>query len=265
MGIRVLLAEDNVINQKVACYMLKSGGYDVTIAANGIRAVDACRTGTFDVVLMDINMPEMNGIDATLAIREHDTHTGRHTPIIAITARALDEDRSDCEDAGMDGYVSKPFKRHELHAEIERVLKVAPPDDERVEGAPGLGAAQTLGGDGAIRGDGYSEGYTIHAEFDPTRLNHMLDGDREKIDEFVRQFVADFPEQISALEQALVRVDIGELERRAHNLKGTAANLGFTRISRAAGELEELIHAGRIDDAHEQIAELRAERDLMGT
>ena len=259
--LNVLLAEDNVINQKVATYMLKSESYHVTIAADGHQAVEACGREDFDLILMDINMPEMNGLEATQAIRENEKGSGKYTPIIAMTARALDEDRTDCIEAGMDGYISKPFRRDVLRTEVDRVLEAASSEKSGIAEEAEWTAAETIGGDGARS----SNEFSVHASFDPTRLDHMLEGDREKIGEFIQHFVDDLPEQVRALEHALVKVDIHDLELRAHNLRGTAANLGFTRISEAAGELEKLTQSGLIDDAHGQIAILRKEMGNVGT
>ncbi len=255
----VLLAEDNEINQKVALYMLKGEGFSVKVAANGIQAVSASSVEAFDLILMDVHMPEMNGLDATRAIREREADSGRHTPIIAMTARALDEDRSDCEEVGMDGYVSKPFVPNELLAEINRVLTVGPSPEAGGGSSPKWAAGGTMEGDGApVRGHA-----SVPAAFDPSRLQQMLDGDHDKIDEFIRHFVQEFPEQIRSLERALLEDDALEMEHRAHNLKGTAANLGFTRICEAAGELEDLVRNGKLDEAGEQIAVLRFELGLM--
>jgi CheY-like chemotaxis protein/HPt (histidine-containing phosphotransfer) domain-containing protein len=267
--LNVLLAEDNVINQKVATYMLKSESYRVTIAANGHAAAEACDREDFDLILMDINMPGTNGLEATRAIRENEKGTGKYTPIIAMTARALDADRTDCIEAGMDGYISKPFRRDVLRAEIDRVLEAASLEKPEIAVAAEKSTiaeatewtASAIGGDGARS----SNEFSVHASFDPTRLDHMLEGDREKMGEFIQQFVDDLPEQVRALEHALVKVDIQDLELRAHNLRGTAANLGFTRIAEVAGGLEKLAHSGSIDDAHGQIAVLRKEMGNVGT
>ena len=140
-GCSVLLVDDNEVNQKVAYYMLKAAGYDVDVVADGKRAVDAYENGGYDIVLMDVHMPGMNGLEATKAIREVELRIGTRTPVIAMTARALAEDRQACEEAGMDGYVSKPFVRADLEAEIDRVL-AAPP----FVGAQEIGR---LHGDGA--------------------------------------------------------------------------------------------------------------------
>jgi two-component system sensor histidine kinase/response regulator len=118
--LRVLLAEDNQVNQRVACAMLRKRGHQVTVAANGAEAVDAVRETTFDLVLMDVQMPEMNGFEATAHIRGLERGTGRRLPVVAMTAHAMAGDRERCLAADMDGYLTKPITFAALVAEVER-------------------------------------------------------------------------------------------------------------------------------------------------
>ena len=123
-SLRVLLAEDHPVNQKFAVRVLEKAGHCVFVASNGREAVDAWQKDRYDVVLMDVQMPEMDGMEATASIRnlESSAEPPRHTPIIAMTANAMKGDREQCLEAGMDGYISKPVKRRTLFAEIDRVL-----------------------------------------------------------------------------------------------------------------------------------------------
>jgi PAS domain S-box-containing protein len=121
--LNVLLAEDNLVNQKFAIRVLTGAGHEVTVAQNGREAVDRWAESPFDLILMDVQMPEMDGLDATREIRSRENGSGRRTPIIAMTANAMKDDRAMCLDAGMDGYVPKPVKREVLMNEIDRVLK----------------------------------------------------------------------------------------------------------------------------------------------
>ena len=122
-SLHVLLAEDSLVNQKLAAAVLQKAGHQVTISNNGREALEASRAGTFDLILMDIQMPEMDGFEATRAIREQEQATGRHTPIIAMTAHALKGDRERCLEAGMDEYVSKPIHAKRLLETIESALQ----------------------------------------------------------------------------------------------------------------------------------------------
>ena len=121
--LRILLVEDNPINQKVASRVLENAGHSVTIAVNGAEAVDHVTERHFDLVLMDVMMPEMDGLSATVAIRESEHGTDRHVPIVALTANAMQGDREKCLEAGMDGYVSKPIQPPLLFEEIAQTLR----------------------------------------------------------------------------------------------------------------------------------------------
>ncbi|MBV9122029.1 MAG: response regulator, partial [Planctomycetes bacterium] len=118
-SLRILLAEDNVINQKLVVLLLRKQGHVVAVAGDGREALEVLEQQPFDLVLMDMQMPEMDGIEATAIIREKEKETGRHLPIIALTAHAMIGDRDSCLAAGMDGYVSKPFQEKELRQAIE--------------------------------------------------------------------------------------------------------------------------------------------------
>jgi CheY-like chemotaxis protein len=126
-ALRVLLAEDNVINQKVAVRLLEKRGHSVVVAEDGLRAIEEFRKGSFDLALMDIQMPRMGGLEATSAIREIEKQTGGYLPIIALTAHAMKGDRELCLQAGMDDYVSKPIQPQDLFRKIEELLRVSIP------------------------------------------------------------------------------------------------------------------------------------------
>ena len=119
-ALRILLAEDNVVNQKVAARVLERRGHRITLANNGAEAVTLFARDKFDLILMDIQMPEMNGYEATTAIRDRERTTGAHIPIIALTAHAMTGDRDRCLAAGMDDYISKPIHLEELLQKVEQ-------------------------------------------------------------------------------------------------------------------------------------------------
>jgi len=121
-GVHILVVDDNKINQKVAATMLSKAGYRVSTAEDGVEALRKLNEGRFDVVLMDVQMPEMDGIEATGKIRTAEAQTGKHTPIVALTAHAMSGDRERCLEAGMDAYLSKPVTSAQLYAAIESVL-----------------------------------------------------------------------------------------------------------------------------------------------
>lgn len=121
--LQILLVEDNPINQRVAARLLEKAGHRVTIAGNGREALSYVDTRAFDLVLMDVSMPEMDGLEATHAIRELERGTEKHLPIVALTAHALNGDRERCLEAGMDGYVTKPVQPPVLFQAMAEVLK----------------------------------------------------------------------------------------------------------------------------------------------
>jgi two-component system sensor histidine kinase/response regulator len=135
-GRRVLLAEDNVVNQTLAVHLLQKRGYEVTVVGDGRAALDAIDNACFDVVLMDVQMPEMDGFEATAAIRAKEKSAGGHVPIVAMTAHALKGDQERCFAAGMDGYIAKPIRTSELFTAIERVIAECS-DNRRSDGAQG--------------------------------------------------------------------------------------------------------------------------------
>src|SRR5205823_2364699 len=127
----LLLAEDNPINQKLAIRLLEKQGHSVVIAHNGREAVDTWARGRFDLILMDVQMPELDGMEATGVIRELENATDRRTPILAMTAHAMKGDRERCLSAGMDGYVSKPIRSEELFAAIAALVQAEPPPPDQ--------------------------------------------------------------------------------------------------------------------------------------
>jgi two-component system, sensor histidine kinase and response regulator len=125
-SVRVLLAEDNLVNQRVVQRILEKNGHSVVLAGNGKKALEALRQETFDVLLMDVQMPEMDGLEATCAIRENEKTSGMHVPIIALTAHAMKGDQDRCIAAGMDGYLSKPIQAADLLNIIEALVMERP-------------------------------------------------------------------------------------------------------------------------------------------
>ncbi len=211
--LRILLAEDNPVNQKLAVKILEKHGHRVTVANNGREAVERSAKEEFDLVLMDVQMPGMGGLEATEIIREREQQTGLHLAIIAMTAHALKGDKERCLAAGMDGYVSKPIRTSDLEAEMDRVLKIAR------EGAR-TPAPETL-------------------TLDAVELLQRVDGDRVLIAELFEMFRGDSPKHLQGLREALAREDGDALQRAAHTLRGALANLAAHAARDLASQLEE--------------------------
>ncbi|QIN82318.1 PAS domain S-box protein [Rubrobacter tropicus] len=222
---RVLLAEDNPINRKVATLMLENLGYRVDVVPDGCRAVEAVSKGEYAAVLMDVQMPELDGYEATAAIRNLQGEK-RRTPIIAMTANAMAGDREKALSAGMDDYVSKPVKTEDLDAVLERWTR---PPAERGESPPPEPDGRSVLDDAVLE----------------NLRSLQEEGDPDLLTELVEVFEEDTPPRLATLREALEREDAGTVERAAHTLKGSSGNLGATRMSETARLLEE---AGRDSD-----------------
>jgi PAS domain S-box-containing protein len=214
--LRVLLAEDNVVNQRLAVRLLEKQGHAVVVANNGHEALAALEREPFDLVLMDVQMPDMGGFETTAEIRRREAErgNGRHVPVIAMTAHAMKGDRERCLAAGMDDYVSKPVRAQELFEAIARVLVVG----------------GKRAGDAAPAAD---------AELDRADLlNRLVGGDAELLKEVVGVFLDSCPTMLAELKQAVDRRDASAVQRAAHALKGAVANFGAKTASEAAQRLE---------------------------
>jgi CheY-like chemotaxis protein/HPt (histidine-containing phosphotransfer) domain-containing protein len=226
--VKILLAEDNIVNQRVAVGLLTKRGHDVTVAANGLEALAAIEREQFDVVLMDVQMPEMGGFEATTAIRARERRTGGHLRIVAMTAHAMTGDRERCLEVGMDGYLSKPIDRQRLFAAVEE-REAAPAQAPAAAPINREQALQRLGGDEALFAD------------------------------VIRLFLEDCPVQLSALKDAIDARDAAGIRATAHTLKGSAGSLAATRVSNAARTMEQLGAEGKVAAAAVAWADLASE------
>ncbi|MFN4265731.1 MAG: ATP-binding protein [Aquabacterium sp.] len=221
-ALHVLLAEDNQVNQRLAISILNHLGHTVTVAGDGGQAVEMAMADAarFDLVLMDMQMPVMNGLDATREIRQRERGTHRYVPIVAMTANAMSGDKERCLEAGMDGYVSKPIMIDQMVAEIERVMALfsAPAD----EALPDID------------------------------FNEALDrcaADRGLFAELVKMFLADCPKRMSDLAQALAQRDGPRLVAAAHHLVGSAGSLSARSMHQVCQQLVDAGKAGDFDRA----------------
>jgi PAS domain S-box-containing protein len=243
----ILLAEDTLINQRLATGLLEQMGHRVVVANNGVEALAALDRAdderpTFDLVLMDVQMPEMDGLEATAKIREREKETGRHVPIIAMTARAMRGDRERCLEAGMDGYLAKPVRAKELRAAIRAVLSYGsfppqkPVDAAADETEPtGVSAVDWQAAREAVGEDERLLGIVIEASLE------------------------EYPRLIRELRQAVETIDAAAVARAAHAIKGTIRNFGATRAFHLAFRLEKLGKSGQLADAPALLAEIEQE------
>ena len=216
--LNILLSEDNPVNQRLAIRLLEKAGHRVTLASTGREAVAAWESAEppgFDMVLMDIQMPEMDGMEATAAIRDLEKKSGRHTPIVAMTAHAMRGDKEGCLACGMDGYVSKPIHPDGLFAEIERCLSATEGSGEMAENPQ-----------------------ESREQIDRVSLLERVEGDQELLTEIIHLFQQNAPSQMMTMRDALQSGDMAALERSAHSLKGAVSNLSARVAAAATLQLE---------------------------
>jgi len=250
-GLRILLAEDNAVNQKLAITLLQKRGHTVIPTGNGQEAIAALEAQRFDLVLMDVQMPIMDGFEAIRSIRAKERDTGAHIPIVALTAHAMKGDREKCLAVGADDYVSKPIRTSDLLAAMDRsrILKVDP--SAKAEPSPPAAPAP------APADDSRSIVFDINDALD------RVEGDRELLEEIVRIFTGECAGNMDAIRQAFTAGDARLLERLAHTIKGASANLGAVAVCKVAFELEKLAAAGDLSNAPEWIDKIQREIDRL--
>jgi CheY-like chemotaxis protein/HPt (histidine-containing phosphotransfer) domain-containing protein len=235
--LRILLAEDNVVNQKLALRLLEQMGYRADVAANGLEAIAALERQPYDLVFMDVQMPEMDGFEASREINRR-WPGDRRPRIVAMTANAMQGDRELCLAAGMDDYMSKPIRVDELVTALERgTARAAEP--ARASGPAGSDKSPAL---------------------DPAALERL----RETmgagfLEELLPTFVEDTQELVSTMRRALGTRDTDAFRRAAHSLKSNAASFGATTLSSLARDLENLAKSGSLDGAAGRVERLGIE------
>ena len=252
---RVLLVEDNATNQLVATRMLGKLGYEVDVAANGREAVDATEATVYDAVLMDCQMPEMDGYQATAAIRRREGGV-HHTPIIAMTAAAMEGDRDVCIAAGMDDYVAKPVRAEVLLEVLDRWIVREP---AAASGEPdGAEADQERGQ--------YEDGPPEAAPLDPERFEVMREldgGDGELLRLLANEFLTDARRQLEVLREAAGEGEPEVVERAAHSLKGASAAIGAIGLSELCAQLELLGRGGALGETSALLGRVDHELDRV--
>jgi CheY-like chemotaxis protein len=234
--LRVLLAEDNPVNQELTKRTLSRRGHEVTVVENGKLAIEALEKQKFDVVLMDVQMPEMDGLEATDAIRRKETSTGQHVPIIAMTAHAMKGDRERCLAAGMDAYISKPVHIEELLQVTEGITRhVAPIDRSPEPRSPGM------------------------PHIDREAALSRVGEDEALLADLAQVFCDNSGRMLSAIQGAISLRNADALERGAHSLKGSVATFSAQQAVDLALRLERLGRANDFDDAERIFGLLSAE------
>jgi CheY-like chemotaxis protein len=239
--LRILLAEDNLVNQKLAVRLLQRRGHSVVIAGNGREALAELRTRRFDVVLMDVQMPEMDGFAATAAIRDHERHTGKHIPIVAMTAYAMKGDRERCLQAGMDRYVCKPIRAQELFDTVEGVVTQACP--VKAAAAVDLPA--------------------VSSTLDTAAALARVGDDLELLQELAGVFLDECPRLMLELRTAAASADAARVKAAAHGIKGAVDNFGAKPAFEAALRLETLGRIGDLAGVEEALQNLEGEIERL--
>ena len=243
--LKVLLAEDNPVNQKVSARLVERLGHQVTVAENGKVAFElwkeALNAEPYDVILMDVQMPVMDGFKATQAIREVEKEMQIHTPIVALTAHSGDAERKRCLTAGMDEYLSKPFKYEQLFDIFEKLFPAQQQPAKEEKPTPEHNKP-----DGA-------------EVINRKELEDRMENDWELLGEIGEIFFETYQEMLDSIEQAIQKGDAGELERSAHGLKGVLGNFSAKKSCQTAFRLEKIGRSGKLEDAPQVFEQLREE------
>ena len=229
--LNLLLAEDNKVNQTLAIRLLEKLGHKVTVANNGLEAVQHWQAGQYDAILMDVDMPVMNGYEATENIRDHEKSSGAHIPIVAMTAHAMQGAREECLSHGMDGYLTKPIDTQALWKELE------------------------LLGQGKHARDNTEPSEQTLPVADFAKVRVMMDNSRELFEEISCLFRADAPKHMQCIKDGLTKGDQDAIHHSAHTLKGMVSIFAADRAEQAAAKLEKEFGA---DDCSKAVAELDA-------
>jgi signal transduction histidine kinase/DNA-binding response OmpR family regulator len=241
----ILVVDDVPINQLISLKLIaKSGDHLVVCAENGREAVDKWQHGEFDLIFMDMQMPVMDGLEATRAIRKLEKKTGGRVHICAMTANAMKEDEAVCRQAGMDGYISKPVREKDLYAVIKKI-------------AGGAEASCAPGAAGAKHAEAQAAKEDSSAIFDRKELLERLGGDDSMIEIFVDKFVAGVTNYLVDLEEAVLQDDAVAINFRAHTIAGTAANMGALQIRELAARMESLAKKEELQDLRSVFGQLQ--------
>lgn len=237
---RILLAEDNAVNRKLALMQLKKIGYRADVAEDGHAVLAAMQSTRYDLILMDCQMPEMDGYETTRAIRAVEQHSGAHIPIIAITANAMEGDRERCMEAGMDDYLAKPISVAAMREKLAHWLKGAG------VGAPG-------------QADQAGDMVVIDRKTIDRLYELQQEGEPDIVAEMIGIYLSDTPVLLTSAGEALAGNDAKKLRRVAHSLKSTSAHLGAVRLYALCKDMEESARLGDLQNAPAAFAEISAE------
>ncbi len=244
-SLNVLLAEDNHFNQRLGIALLEKWGHTVTLVESGRGAIDAWQSGNFDLIIMDVQMPEIDGLEATRQIREAELHSGTHIPIVAMTAHALSGDRERCLNAGMDGYASKPLRISELHQEIAKFFETS----ETTQTAAQSNDEVTVG--------------VTRSRLDWKRALDTCGGDRGLLIDVLQVFVEQIPPLLTSLHRAIRENDSDTAQRAAHSIKGSVRIFGASPTASLLQQIEDLAKHKSLPEARTLLEEFQRQFDEL--
>jgi two-component system, sensor histidine kinase and response regulator len=247
MGGDILVVEDNLINQQVALGILQIQGYRVTVANNGREALDAYAQGAFDLILMDCQMPEMDGFEATVQIRRREQSSGgRRVPIVALTANAMAQDREECLNAGMDDHLAKPFSMQTMQEMLDRWMPQTTP--KPLQAAVPAAAPEPADAAGVLD-------RKVLDQLGALRMN----GKPDLLARTIKLYLVESPKLMQKLKQAVLANNAPQIVRSAHSLKSSSANVGATLLSRYCADLETSARRADTQEARDIFARIEAE------
>jgi CheY-like chemotaxis protein len=255
---KILLAEDNLVNQEVAVAMLENLGCEIEVAANGQEALEASARHRFDLIFMDCQMPKMDGYTTTQIIRNQPNHNS-HTPIVALTAHAMEGDRETCVAAGMDDYLSKPFTQEQIEKLLEtwflKKSSLAELEEKALNKGATLPHAHLPGT--ALEGKSMAEQNSPALEPNRSLNRQVLDNLRylsqssgtDLLGRIIRAYFAETPILLQKLHNAVQRADCREASEAAHSLKSSSANVGALPLAELFKEMEAMARADSLEQA----------------
>jgi signal transduction histidine kinase/CheY-like chemotaxis protein len=256
----ILLVEDNVVIQKVAASILERRGHTVQAVSTGKEALEALSCESFDLILMDVQMPVMDGFEATAAIRQREVGTSRHVPIIAMTAHAMTGDRERCLEAGMDDYLSKPVEPKEMHAVVERWGTLAKKDPKTRQTSRDLEpmSPETLETTVKVITRMSNAPFTTET-FDIVALRARVEDNLDLLSEMLDLYLSSSPLLMTEIESAIASRDADKLSRAAHTLKGVLKNMCANTCAEAASQLETIGKSDDVEQVDQCFTKLKSE------